>query len=70
MSKHPLRNKMAKAGLDSLMKDPRYFDGNHPEHETVVDLVSRGFQMIFGGLDAMPGRTCGKIKAPPWGRLV
>ncbi len=32
MSKHPLRNKMAKARLDSFMKDPRYFDGNHPEH--------------------------------------
>jgi hypothetical protein len=47
MSKHPLRNKMAKARLDSFMKDPRYFDGNHPEHASLVDLIQRGFQMIF-----------------------
>ncbi len=57
MSKHPLHNKIAKAGLDSLMKDPRYFDGNHPEHASLVDLVQRGFQMIFGGPEDRKGRN-------------
>ena len=57
MSKHPLRNKIAKAGLDSLMKDPRYFDANHPEHANLVDLVQRGFQMIFDGPDDRKGRN-------------
>ncbi len=55
MSKHPLHNKIAKAGLDSLMKDPRYFDGNHPEHASLVDLVQRGFQMIFDGPEDRKG---------------
>ncbi len=39
------------------MKDPRYFDANHPEHANLVDLVQRGFQMIFDGPDDRKGRN-------------
>ena len=47
MPKHPFKTRVARAGLDSLMADPRYFDANHPEHGAMVDMVQRGFQMIF-----------------------
>ncbi|TDI64931.1 MAG: hypothetical protein E2O90_08620 [Alphaproteobacteria bacterium] len=47
MPKHPFRTRIARAGLDGLMADPRYFDADHPEHRAMVDMVQRGFQMIF-----------------------
>ncbi len=47
MPKHPFRTRIARAGLDSLMADRRYFDADHPEHGAMVDKVQRGFQMIF-----------------------
>ena len=43
MSIHDSRTSIGRAGLMSLMGDPRYFDGNHPEHEMVVDMIRRGF---------------------------
>ena len=49
MPKHPLRTEIARAGLDSLMSDPRYFDPDQPEHGAMVDMVQRGFQLIFDG---------------------
>ena len=49
MPKHPFRSEIARAGLDSLMADPRYFDPGHPEHGAMVDMVQRGFQLIFDG---------------------
>jgi hypothetical protein len=39
--------RLARVGLDSLMRDPRYFDPDHPEHGRVVDLVRRGFEIVF-----------------------
>ncbi len=49
MPKHPFRTEIARAGLDSLMADPRYFDVNHPEHGAMVDMVQRGFQLLLDG---------------------
>ncbi len=49
MPRQPFRTRIARAGLDSLMADPRYLDGNHPEHGALVDTVQRGFQFIFDG---------------------
>jgi hypothetical protein len=39
--------RLGRAGLDALMRDPRYFDPDHPEHGQVVDLVRRGFEIVF-----------------------
>ncbi len=47
MPKHPFRTEIARAGLESLMADPRYFDADHPEHRSMVVMVQRGFQLIF-----------------------
>ncbi len=44
--KSPFR-RLGQAGLDSLMRDPRYTDGNHAEHDAMVNLVRRGFQLVF-----------------------
>ncbi|MCH8092005.1 MAG: hypothetical protein IIC57_06640 [Proteobacteria bacterium] len=54
MSIHDSRTSIGRAGLKSLMGDPRYFDGNHPEHDMVVDLVRRGFELVIGEANA-PG---------------
>ncbi len=41
------RQRLGKSGLHSLMRDPRYFDANHKEHSAMVDLVRRGFELVF-----------------------
>ncbi len=41
MSIHDKRDSVGRAGLKSLMGDPRYFDGNHPEHDPERVLVDR-----------------------------
>ncbi len=48
MSIHDSRTSIGRAGLMSLMGDPRYTDANHPEHDRVVDLIRRGFEMVAG----------------------
>ncbi len=52
MSIHDSRTSIGRAGLMSLMGDPRYTDANHPEHDRVVDLIRRGFEMVMGEADA------------------
>ncbi len=54
MSIHDKKDAVGRAGLRSMMQDPRYFDGNHPEHDMVVDMIRRGFQMVAGEVDG-PG---------------
>ena len=54
MSIHDSRDSIGRAGLMSLMGDPRYTDANHPEHDMVVDMIRRGFEMVMGEVDA-PG---------------
>ncbi|MCH8091623.1 MAG: hypothetical protein IIC57_04675, partial [Proteobacteria bacterium] len=54
MSIHDSRDSIGRAGLMSMMGDPRYFDGNHPEHDMVVDMIRRGFELVMGEVDA-PG---------------
>jgi hypothetical protein len=39
--------RLGRAGLDALMDDPRYWDGDHPDHDQVVDTVRRGFEVVF-----------------------
>jgi hypothetical protein len=41
------RRRIGQAGLDALMRDPRYWDGNRPDHDRVVDTVRRGFELVF-----------------------
>ncbi|MCH9051812.1 MAG: hypothetical protein IIA72_12120 [Proteobacteria bacterium] len=53
---HDSRTSIGRAGLMSLMGDPRYTDANHPEHDRVVDLIRRGFELVAGEADA-PGFT-------------
>jgi len=65
MARHPFRTRIARAGLDSLMKDPRYFDGNHPEHGAMVDMVQRGFQMIFDSPEDQARRNPAGIGPAP-----
>ena len=52
MSIHDSRTSIGRAGLMSLMGDPRYTDADHPEHDMVVDMIRRGFEMVVGELDA------------------
>ncbi|MCZ6482094.1 MAG: hypothetical protein O6757_02445 [Alphaproteobacteria bacterium] len=54
MSIHDSRTSIGRAGLMSLMGDPRYTDADHPEHDMVVDMIRRGFEMVMGETDA-PG---------------
>ncbi|MEE8562489.1 MAG: hypothetical protein V3S92_02600, partial [Alphaproteobacteria bacterium] len=49
------RRRPGQAGLNSLMRDPRYLDGNHGEHGAVVGLVRRGFQLVFDEPDGADG---------------
>lgn len=46
-SREALRHRTGQVGLDALMRDPRYWDGNHPDHDSVVDAVRRGFELVF-----------------------
>ncbi|MFM2130790.1 MAG: hypothetical protein RL477_2336 [Pseudomonadota bacterium] len=39
--------RIGRAGLAALMDDPRYWDGDHPEHDAAVDTVRRGFEVVF-----------------------
>ena len=48
MSIHDKRDSIGRAGLMSMMGDPRYTDADHPEHDMVVDLIRRGFEMVMG----------------------
>ncbi len=52
MSIHDKRTSVGRAGLMSLMGDPRYTDAGHPEHDMVVDMIRRGFEMVMGEADA------------------
>ena len=47
MPRESLRRSIARAGLRSLMRDPRYLDGDHPAHGALVDVVRRGFELAF-----------------------
>ncbi len=60
------RRRLGQAGLHSLMRDPRYLDGNHAEHGAVMDLVRRGFQLVFDEPDDADGPS--PIAANPLGR--
>jgi hypothetical protein len=50
MTEHPdktRRKRLARGGLAQMMReDPRYFDGNAPEHPGMVNMVTRGFEML------------------------
>ena len=37
------------AGLNGLLRDPRYLDADDPEHKQVVDMVARAFEPVFVG---------------------
>lgn len=39
--------RLGRAGLAALMDDPRYWDGDHPEHDAAVDTLRRGFEVVF-----------------------
>ncbi len=52
MSIHDSRTSIGRAGLMSLMGDPRYTDADHPEHDRVVDMIRRGFEIVVGETDA------------------
>ena len=69
MSIHDKRTSVGRAGLMSLMGDPRYTDADHPEHDMVVDMIRRGFEMVMGEADAPdPLRAAlGGTGAPPRG---
>lgn len=41
--------------LKSLMRDPRYRDKKHPEHDSIVKQVSDGFAFLSGGKPYQPG---------------
>ncbi len=56
MSIHDSRDSIGRAGLMSLMGDPRYTDADHPEHDMVLDLIRRGFEMVMGEVNS-PGFT-------------
>jgi hypothetical protein len=38
---------LGRAGLDALMRDPRRLDDAHPEHSAVVEMIQRGFDLVF-----------------------
>lgn len=38
----------AKAKVDELVNSPAYLDRNHPDHNRVVDLVTKLFEQIYG----------------------
>jgi hypothetical protein len=61
----PFRTRIARAGLTSLMRDPRYNDANEPEHGALVDLVQRGFQMVFDGPEDRAKRNPGASSPAP-----
>ncbi|MBT4005915.1 MAG: hypothetical protein HN565_04640 [Rhodospirillales bacterium] len=50
MTEHPdktRRKRLAHGGLAQMMReDPRYFDSNAPEHSGMVNMVTRGYEML------------------------
>ena len=65
MPRDPFRTRIARAGLDSLMRDPRYWDGTHPQHGALVDMVQRGFQIVFDSPEDRARRNPARIGPPP-----
>ena len=60
-----LRTLIGRAGLNSLMQDPRYWDANHPDHNALVDMMHAGFGLVFGKPgDGMDGQLRGPAPAP------
>jgi hypothetical protein len=47
MDEKALRRRVGQAGLDNIMRDSRHTDGNHPEHGQIVDMLQRGFELVF-----------------------
>ena len=42
MPKHDLKALIGRAGLNNLMRDPRNLEGDHREHERMVNTLRRG----------------------------
>jgi lysozyme family protein len=55
------------ADLKKLMADLRYWDGDHPDHATLVRQVSEEFEAQHDGQQA--AQQAGQTKAPPAGDL-
>jgi hypothetical protein len=70
------RARLGRAGLDSLMRDARYWDADHPEHEALVDLMRGGFDLVFGTPPVVPSapgggrRSSGTVFDESFDRLV
>jgi hypothetical protein len=47
MKKETFRHRLGTAGLNDMIRDPRYMDGADPEHDSVKNAVGRGFRMLF-----------------------
>ena len=62
MPQEDFRTRLGREGLKSLMRDPRYLDGTHPEHKRVVAAVTRAFELVF---DEAPARRAGSAESDP-----
>ena len=62
MPQEDFRTRLGREGLKSLMRDPRYLDGAHPEHKRVVAAVTRAFELVF---DEAPARRAGSAESDP-----
>ena len=69
MPQEDFRTRLGREGLKSLMRDPRYLDGTHPEHKRVVAAVTRAFELVF---DEAPARRAdgGGSEAGPFARTL
>ena len=47
MPKEDFRTRLGREGLNSLLRDPRYFNADDPEHKQVVGMVARAFELVF-----------------------
>jgi hypothetical protein len=64
----PLPKPLTEDGLRSLMRDPRYRNPGHPQHEVVREAVAEGYQRLYPGpveLDATGRRPCARSSGQP-----
>ena len=69
MPKDDLKALIGRAGLDNLTRDRRNHDGNHPEHERMVDMLRRRGAVLISSLtgftyfhEGIACQTCPSIK--------